>query len=182
MSLKTIINSIGSVAPTLARLLPIPGAGIAADIIASALGVKNTPQSIEQALKTDPDALLKIKMAEQQHQLSLQKQLIHAENMRITAINKSMRAESHSEHFLQWAWRPIWGIISAIAFLILTCFVCFLAYQSITGSKPEAISMIPQLVSSFATLFAIPLAILGVASWHRGVEKRLKVGDLSKGK
>jgi hypothetical protein len=32
--------------------------------------------------------------------------------------------------------------------------------------------MIPQLVGAFATLFAIPGAILGVTAWHRGKEKR----------
>ena len=44
--------------------------------------------------------------------------------------------------------------------------------QAISGENPDAITMIPQLVSTMTLLFSIPGAILGVSAWHRGQGKR----------
>jgi len=41
----------------------------------------------------------------------------------------------------------------------------------------NAMQMIPQVIFNFTTLFGIPGAILGLASHHRGKEKRLKAGE-----
>lgn len=87
-------------------------------------------------------------------------------------VNQTMQAEARSEHWMQWAWRPFWGFVSAIAFAFVCLLTCVLGYQGILGGKPEAIAAIPQLVAAFATLFAIPGAILGVTAWHRGKQKR----------
>lgn len=38
-------------------------------------------------------------------------------------------------------------------------------------------ALIPQLIGAMAALFATPMAILGVASWHRGKEKRALAGE-----
>ncbi len=88
------------------------------------------------------------------------------------AVNQTMQAESKSEHWPQYSWRPFWGFLSAIAFGFVTGLCCYLAFEAVLGDRPELLTSIPVLVSSFATLFAIPGAILGVTAWHRGQEKR----------
>lgn len=93
----------------------------------------------------------------------------------VLAVNQTMQAEAKSEHWPQYSWRPFWGFISGIAFGFVVALCCFLAYKAILGGVPQALAMIPQLVSSFAALFAIPGAILGVTAWHRGKEKIAKV-------
>ena len=90
------------------------------------------------------------------------------------AVNTTMQAEAKSEHWPQYSWRPFWGFISAIAFLFVVVLCCYLAYKGVLMGKPEALTMIPQLVFAFAGLFGIAGAILGVASWHRGAQKRGK--------
>jgi hypothetical protein len=87
-------------------------------------------------------------------------------------VNQTMQIESKSEHWPQYSWRPFWGFVSAVAFLAVCVFCCILGYRAVMGSDPTALATIPQLISSFATLFAIPGAILGVTAWHRGKEKR----------
>ena len=100
------------------------------------------------------------------------KELELGEQALASAVNITMQAEAKSEHWPQWSWRPFWGFASALAFLFVAGLCCVLAYQAILGGRPTAIAMIPQLVGAFATLFAIPGAILGVTAWHRGKEKR----------
>jgi hypothetical protein len=181
MSLKSILRAISPVAPLLAKILPLPGAGIAGDLIASALGVRNDPASIETALNSDPDALLKIKEIELKNQGRLQEMAMLSETNRLVAVNQTMRGEQKSEHWPQWFWRPLWGMVSALAFLVLVIFVCMLAWKAINAGDAAAINMIPQLIGSFAALFGIPMTILGVASWHRGKEKRAIAGDVPGG-
>lgn len=96
---------------------------------------------------------------------------------RLKAVNETMRAEAHSEHWMQYSWRPVWGFVSALAFLCLVIAVGILAYKAIADGNQNAMAMIPQLISSATMLFGIPAAILGVASWHRGKEKRIRAGE-----
>lgn len=88
------------------------------------------------------------------------------------AVNETMQAEAKSEHWPQYSWRPFWGFVSGGAFLVVVVLCCWLAFKAVSGAKPDALTMIPQLVTSFTGLFAIPGAILGVSAWHRGKQKR----------
>jgi Holin of 3TMs, for gene-transfer release len=89
-----------------------------------------------------------------------------------TAVNQTMQVEAKSEHWPQYSWRPFWGFVSGFAFLFVVMLCCLLGWKAVLGGKSEALAMIPQLVTAFATLFAIPGAILGVTAWHRGKQKR----------
>jgi len=171
MNWKELGRTVASFAPLLGKLLPIPGAGIVGDLIASAFGTSNTPDAIHAAIKADPEAATKLAKIEADNRALLQQQLLTAENNRIMAINQTMQAESKSEHWAQWGWRPYWGFASGTAFVFVAFLICLLAYKAVIGGRPEAMAMIPQLIGSFAALFAIPGGILGVSAWHRGKAK-----------
>jgi hypothetical protein len=83
-----------------------------------------------------------------------------------------MQAEASSERWPQYSWRPYWGFISGTAFGFVVVLCCILGYNAVIDKNTEALRMIPELVTAFATLFAIPGAILGVTAWHRGKAKR----------
>jgi hypothetical protein len=97
---------------------------------------------------------------------------------RLKTVNQTMQAETAAEKWWQSSWRPFWGFVSALAFLGLVIAVGFLANEAIVKGNPNAMVMIPQIISSATMLFGIPAAILGVASWHRGKEKRIKAGEI----
>lgn len=88
------------------------------------------------------------------------------------AVNQTMQAEASSERWPQYSWRPYWGFISGTAFGFVVVLCCILGYNAVIDKNTEALRMIPELVTAFATLFAIPGAILGVTAWHRGKAKR----------
>lgn len=97
----------------------------------------------------------------------------------IGMVNQTMQSETKSEHWCQYGWRPFWGFASAIAFIGLVVIIGILAYQAIAKGNQNAMTMIPQIISASTMLFGIPAAILGVASWHRGKEKRIRAGEKS---
>jgi len=156
MQWKDIGSMVAKAAPLLGKLLPIPYAGVAGELIASAFGVKNEPTAIHNAIKSDPDAAVKLAKLELDNKALLQQQLLVAETGRIQSINATMRAESKSEHWMQWSWRPLVGFIFGITFFGVYM-VLPLAKIGVPAIPTEAWMMIG--------------AVLGVASWHRGAAK-----------
>ena len=176
---------IGIGAPILGTALLGPGAGTAVgSLIAGLFGVKNDPNSINAAIQADPQAATKLIELQFKHQERLAElALDHArtENERelgiILEVNKTMREESKSEHWPQWAWRPYWGFVSGTAFLFVCVFVGYLAYTAISTKDAiiasAAIGSIPIIIGAYASLFTIAGAILGITAWGRNKLKEL---------
>lgn len=87
MDLKEIAGKIANAAPMLGSLLGAPGAaaGTVIKLIADALGVTPEPPAIDQALKNNPDALLKLKELEFNNKVELQKLLLTQEELNVRA-------------------------------------------------------------------------------------------------
>lgn len=60
MNWKDAAGALKKMAPAAAKVLPGPLGGIASTVIAGALGVEKTPAAIAEAVRTDPDAALKL--------------------------------------------------------------------------------------------------------------------------
>lgn len=169
---KKVGTAVADFAPLLGTAVGGPLGGGIGTLLADAFGTEDEPEAVLAAIKADPNAAVKLQKIQSDEKVRLQEVVANERVMTIQAVNETMRTEAKSEHWMQWAWRPLWGIISAVAFFVICCFVCYLAYQAISGKDPAAIGMIPQLVGSMTMLFGVPGAILGVASWHRGQQKR----------
>jgi len=90
MDLGNLISKITSVAPLLGTLVAGPAggaAGTAIKLIAGALGVEATPQAIEEQLSSNPDALLKLKQLEADHETDLRKLVLEAERIRLADVS-----------------------------------------------------------------------------------------------
>jgi len=80
----------------------------------------------------------------------------------IESINATMREEAKSEHWMQWAWRPVFGF-SGSAILINNYIL--LPYFTKVGIVPIVIP---------TEVWVMLMAVLGVAAWTRGQEKIVK--------
>ena len=180
MEWSSVGKSILKVAPMVGGLLlGPPGAALGATVsmIASTLGVGPDPEEILNTIK-DPAMLLKLKELEITNRTELVRlqtestvQQMAEETKRIQSVNETMRVEAKTEHWIQYAWRPIWGLVSAGTFLMVSIFICIIAYKAITTGDGGSLGHIPLIIGAFTSLFSIPAAILGIASWHRGKEK-----------
>ena len=171
MKWKDIAKSLVKVAPILGGAVGGPAGGAIGALIANKFNVKNDPQAIMKVIKEDPDAFLKLKQIETENEGMLTRIVLETEAQKMADINQTMRTESVSEHWIQYSWRPFIGFATGLSFMFVSVLCCLLAYQAVIHGKLESFSMIPQMVASFSTLFAIPGGILGVSAWHRGKEK-----------
>jgi hypothetical protein len=155
-----VASVVGKSAPILGTLLGGPAGGAVGALIASALGTNSDPDAVSAALTTNPDAVVKLREIEANRQVQLQGLVLQSEQARlaadaqeIMAVNATMQAETKSEHWASWLWRPVNGFVFAATF--------FGVYFVLP------LSHIPVPVIPFEAWTAMG-AILGVASWFRG--------------
>lgn len=176
MDWKDIASSVGKYAPMLGGLLAgTPGASIGT-MIASALGVENTPSAVQQALTTNPDAAVKLQQIESDERVKLQALVVQQASAEMAAsvqtagdVNKTMQAEDASEHWPTYSWRPAIGLAVAVD-LVLSVLVVGIAYVGVMffGVKPDALAYLPAMLGAMAALVGVASPILGIASWFRG--------------
>ena len=189
MDWKDVAKAAGKIVPVLGTVLaPVTGgvsagaAGVLSAVM-TACGVSGdaTPDEVVAAMERDPEVALKLKKIvldheKAIHELAFKHDQLDVERERLTIeqdmaalaeVNKTMRAEAKSEHWIQYSWRPLWGIISAGAFAVVCLGVCVLAWRAIKTGDAQFIGTIPMLVGAFTTLFSIPGAILGISAWGR---------------
>lgn len=153
----------------------IPGASFVTGIVADVLGCVDSPSEIDKALaKANPETIAELKTLQLNHKAKLQEIILGNETARIAEVNKTMREEGKSDKWWQSGWRPFWGFASAFAFVFMCAIIGMLAWRAVTKADSNAMAMIPQMITTLSTLFAIPGAILGISAWHRGKEKITK--------
>lgn len=179
MSWKDLGSTVAQFAPLLGAALPIPGGAALGSMIASVFGGNaDDPASLNRAIQANPEAAVKLKEIEANHKAELERIAMQrasnelaADTARIASVNQTMQAESKSGG-LPAFWRPFWGIISAIAFFIQVSAISYLLVY-----KPEQAGVAISALSSLSIFWGVPLAILGVSAYHRGVEKRTMAGE-----
>jgi hypothetical protein len=72
MSWDKVKKLVGQSAPLLGTLIGGPAGATVGALLSTALGVENTPKSIEEAIKNDPSALIKLKELELTHKVELE--------------------------------------------------------------------------------------------------------------
>jgi hypothetical protein len=136
-------------------------------------GLLDGAKGIIQSFKADPTKVAEMDSEFKKLELEYEAKIATIENAadeiaakQIESVNATMREESKSEHFLQWSWRPLVGLMF-IAICINNYVV--MPYLKNKGLQPIEVP---------SEVFMAILAILGVASWHRGVKK---VKEVEKG-
>jgi len=93
---ESIKETVGSVAPIAGALLGGPAGGAVGAMIASALGVDKNPDSVAKAIRSDPQAAIKLRQIESQ-----------LEQTRLEVRGQAVQAEANGESWLQRNWRPL---------------------------------------------------------------------------
>ena len=178
MDWKDIAGSVGKFAPVVGTLLGGPAGaivGAVGSIVASSLGVEATPEAVDQALKTNPEAALKLAAMESDERIKLRSMALaqaqaelEAEARAASSVNETMRSEVAAEHWPSYSWRPAIGF--AVAFAVVLCVLAiFMAYgAAIFTSNAAGLQHLPGIIGSVAALLAVVTPILGIASWYRG--------------
>lgn len=142
--------------------------------IAQAVTGKSDPESALRELENNQEFALKFQTAVMSHELEQMRE----NTKRIEAVNETMRAESESEHWMQYSWRPFNGFLFGITIFMNYAFpqIVNMFIRGFGTAKADGTyslltaGQIPEFV------FMAWAAILGVSAWHRGKHKIAKTG------
>lgn len=171
MDWKDIAGTVGKVAPALGMALGGPLGGAIGAIAASALGVDGTPDAVAQAVSNDPEAAIKLRQVELEHQAEITKAILTAETEQLVQVNTTMRAELVSGNWFQKGWRPMFGYGTALSYTAQ-----MLALSYIIVDSPEKAPAVIAAMAAMTGLWAVGLAVVGVAVWKRSSDKQVMAG------
>ncbi|MEI6897873.1 MAG: 3TM-type holin [Psychromonas sp.] len=174
----SIKNLIGSSAPLIGTLIGGPIGASVGGLVASALGVENTPAAIEQALRNNPDALIKLKQLEFDNQAQLRDLAFkHASlesderKSNLQQLHVTMQTELASNDAYVRRWRPTFGYAMCLAW----CLLFFgLAFAMVV--YPENAADIVNSIVALTPLFGIALSVLGISIHKRSLDKQTQAG------
>jgi hypothetical protein len=149
------------------------GAQKAVNIARSITGQAD-PESALKELGSNQEFAMKFQVAVMSHELAMAQE----ETKRIQAVNETMRAESVSEHWPQWSWRPFNGYMFGITIFMNYAFPQIVNMFIRAAGDPlkdgTYALLVPGTIPEF--VFMAWAAVLGVSAWHRGKEKLVKHG------
>jgi hypothetical protein len=177
MNWSDVASAAGKFAPVLGTLLGGPAGAAVGGLVAAALGVENSPNAVNVALATDPQAAVKLQELQSNERIKLNELLVAAESNRLAAetaasrdVNQTMQAEAQSSHWPTYTWRPVLGF--AVAFntvassvLVLGVFGAIICGSAAAGA---AIASLPMVLGALAAINGTVLPVLGIASYFRG--------------
>ncbi len=136
MKWSDITNVVGKAAPLIGTVLGGPAGGSVGALVASALGVENTPEAVQAALG-NPDNLVKLKELEsneRQHFLSMQ-----VETLRIELADTQNARAAHNNSYMP-------AIVTALLTLLCGTMLYSLLFIEIPESNRDL------LIQSFGTV------------------------------
>lgn len=165
----TIAMGLAQFAPQLIKWLS--GSDKAEQVAQKALDIaqvvtgKQGPDALE-AIKADPNLALQYRLAVLGQELEFEKLAVQ----NAADVNKTMQAESASEHWPTYSWRPFIGFAVGFNTIAAGVLVLIVFGPVMFGSAPaaQAISYLPSALGALAAVNATVLPILGIASWFRG--------------
>jgi len=172
MNWKDIGGIVASAAPVLGTLLGGPAGGAVGGIIASVLGSEAKPDAVAAAIQADPDAMVKLRQIEADHEADLQRMVLEAETTRLGEVNATMRAEvASSDGYVRRA-RPTFMYVIAASVLIEVIIAGMVVLVA-----PEQIGQLATLYSALATPQGIAAAMCGVYIKARSDDKAVAAGE-----
>lgn len=134
--------------------------------IAQAVTGQPSGDAALKALQADPNLVLQYRKAVLDQEVQFEQLAVkNAED-----INKTMQAESGSEHWPTYSWRPFIGFAVGFNTFAAGILVLIVFVPVMLGSAPaaQAIANLPTALGALAAVNATVLPILGIASWFRG--------------
>ena len=138
---------------------------IVSDIFAG--GVQGIIDSITNAIrsvKADPTKVIELETAVEQAKVALITLSVQAETAAQQAVNQSIQAEGKSDHWIQWSWRPLFGLTGAA--ILINNYILY-SYFAKWG--------VVQVIVPSEVWLTI-MAVLGVTAYTRGQEKLARLG------
>lgn len=170
-----IKDVVGKAAPLVGTALGGPAGGAVASMLASALGVEDTPDAINEALKTDPEAAVKLQQLQNEHERELRSMVLQAETTRMAETNTTYRKELGSEDGFVRRARPMFLYVVAFSIAVE---VLVAVYVVMVGAS---LSDLATLYQALSIPQGIAAGMCGVYLKKRSDDKAIAAGQQPKG-
>lgn len=180
MDWSDVGGMVAKAAPLVGSMLGGPAGGAVGGLIAKALGTDATPEAAAQVLKTDPEALERVRKLEMENERELTRMHLEAETTRLSQVNKTMRAEAASNDAYVRRWRPTFGYAVALAWVVQAFGIIGACLYAAIASPTEAgpiINAVGNMVSALGMQWAVALSVLGVNVAKRSQDKQVAAGQ-----
>ncbi|WP_434357411.1 hypothetical protein NF212_16195 [Parasalinivibrio latis] len=147
---------IGSAAPLIGTVIGGPAGAAVGGLVASALGVDNSPSAIEAELRTNPDALLKLKQLELSHTVELRRLSLEEASLNLKQHEAELADTQHARAHHKDHWMPS-ALVAALCLMVTGMFTCLMFVEGIPERFDQVIMII---VGAVLTAFST-----GVAYW-----------------
>ncbi len=174
---KDIAADVAKAAPLLGTLIGGPAGATIGTLISTALGVEGSPNAVQHALATNPNAAVKLQQIQSDHEVRLRELTVTAESNRLAAntqviqsVNATMQGEVKSDHWPSYSWRPFIGFCVGFNTAAASVIVLLVFLAVIFGSQQAsaAVAQLPLVLGALAAISGTVLPILGIASYFRG--------------
>lgn len=162
-------------APLLGGLIGGPF-GSAIGLIASSLGTDESPEAIEQAIRNDPEAALKLRTCQENNRAMLQRITLELEHAKFTENHQTYRTELKQDDLYTKRWRPTLGYALTFSWVITWLAIAY----TIMFKTAQAQEIITALVNT-SVLWGVALGVLGVNVHSRSQDKKLSAGTSTPG-
>jgi roadblock/LC7 domain-containing protein len=177
MNWSDLAAKVGKFAPLVGTLLGGPAGAAVGGLVASVLGTEATPDAVNVALATNPEAAVKIQELQSAERTRLNELLVEAEKARLVAateaakaVNATMQAEAGASHWPTYTWRPFIGFAVGINVIVSSFLTVGVFAAVVLGAvqAAAAVAALPTVLGALAAINGTVLPILGIASWFRG--------------
>ena len=140
---------------------------VAGDVISMSTKVAgiDDPEQAVSALEKDPALALEFEKSMMVHTLKMSQE----QTKKLQVVNATMQAESKSEHWPQYSWRPFNGYMFAITLFMNYGFPPIANMFIVAFGAVGAPHLVPGSIPEF--VFMAWASVLGVATYHRGKAK-----------
>lgn len=154
-----IADGLKAIAPTVANFI-VPGSGTLLEGLMRAVtgDSKSDIEAVAAKIEADPKLYVELQKMAIEREVSL----AQIDAAKLATVNATIQAESKSERWPQYSWRPVNGFAYPLAVILI-----YFLLPLLGKATPD----VPQWI------WVGWLSILGVAVWDRGKEKRAKAGE-----
>ena len=96
MDWSDIKGVIGGIAPLLGTAIGGPAGAALGGMVSSALGVANTPDAVSQALKTNPEAAVKLRQFELENEADIRKHAFQVLDVELKDVQNAREIHKHN--------------------------------------------------------------------------------------
>ncbi|UXI00431.1 hypothetical protein [Photobacterium sp. TY1-4] len=171
---EQVKSLIGDAAPLVGTLLGGPAGGAVGSMVASALGVQNTPEAIEHALVTDTEALYKLRKLESEHELELKRLAIEDGKLKVAEQQARLKDTQHAREQHKDHWMP--SLLALLLCVMVTGMFAALFFGEPAQEYAQVLIMITGTVlGAFGTAIAFWLGS-SKGSMDKGKQLKLQGG------